>query len=49
MEGSCGSAVLDEDGKVVSSFRFVARAQSGFAVGVAASTLSQFDYRVPLG
>ena len=45
-EGSCGSAVLDENGRVISFFRFVARAQPGFAVGVAATTLSPFGYRV---
>ena len=49
MEGSCGSAVLDGNGKVASFFCFVARAQPGFAVGVAATTLSQFGYGVPLG
>ena len=47
-EGSCGSAILDEDEEVVSFFRFATRAQSGFAVGVAATTLSQFGYRIPL-
>lgn len=48
MQGSCGSAVLDADDKVVSFFRFVLKSQSGFGVGIAASTLERFGYRVDL-
>jgi hypothetical protein len=44
MNGCCGSPVLDETDQVVSFFRFLT--PSGFAVGVAASTLETWGYKV---
>lgn len=43
MEGSCGSPVLDEEGNVVSFFRFLK--PNGWAVGMAASTLETWGYK----
>lgn len=43
MEGSCGSPVLDEEGNVVSFFRFLKL--NGWAVGMAASTLETWGYK----
>ena len=44
--GSCGSVILDEDGKAVSFFRYVLESQPGFSIGVAASTLEKLGYNV---
>ncbi|MCJ1260733.1 hypothetical protein MMC22_000595 [Lobaria immixta] len=44
MEGCCGSPLLDEDGFVVSFFRFLNR--SGLGVGIAATTLETWGYTV---
>lgn len=43
MEGSCGSPILDEEGNVVSFFRFLNT--KGWAVGIAASTLEIRGYK----
>ena len=43
MEGSCGSPILDEEGNVVSFFRFLG--STGLAVGIAASTLKTWGYK----
>lgn len=46
LNGSCGSAILDEDGNVVSFFRFLVDEYPGCGIGVAATTLSDFGYRI---
>jgi hypothetical protein len=44
MNGCCGAAILDDDGLVISFFRFVT--SLGFGIGAAASTLSKWGYKV---
>ena len=44
VNGSCGSVILDEDGNVVSFFRFLADKYPGCGLGVAASTLEEHGY-----
>lgn len=46
--GSCGSALLDDDGKLVSFFRYltVEGPDKGFGLGVAAAEMIQFGFNI---
>lgn len=46
VNGSCGSAILDENGYVVSFFRFMLDDFSGLGIGTAASTLLNHGYHI---
>lgn len=45
-EGSCGSAVIDGEGNVISFFRFLLKKYPGCGLGVSAAVLEDAGYRV---
>lgn len=44
--GSCGSALVDDEGRLVSFFRFLREDFPGIGIGVAGSTLQEFGYEL---
>lgn len=46
LDGTCGTVVLDLEGNAVGFFRYLSAQSPGFATGIAASTLTKWDYHV---
>lgn len=44
--GTCGTVILDKEGKAVSFFKWLSVKKPGFATGVAASTLTNWGYNI---
>lgn len=44
--GTCGTVILDKEGKAVSFFKWLSVQKPGFANGVAASTLTNWGYNI---